>query len=146
MIPNASPVLIRLALLAVACRALVPVGYMPAALSDGGPVKVCHGGLAGAFFAALAEQRATTGSHAGHGEGAEHGHAHSPGSHGDQAPAGHEAWEHCPVGTVFAHAALTSDIAITIASPAQSFEPIAPTRTHQTVFTGSYRARAPPPA
>jgi iron complex outermembrane recepter protein len=51
---------IGLALLGFACRAFVPVGYMPAAITDGGPIVLCHGGPVGAWLA-------DAGSRNGHG-------------------------------------------------------------------------------
>lgn len=50
-------VLFHLALVGFLCRALVPAGFMPAPLSEGGPIRVCHGGPVGALITALAEGR-----------------------------------------------------------------------------------------
>src|SRR5690606_7795229 len=38
------------AFLSFASKLLVPVGYMPAALGDGGPIRLCDSGLAGALL------------------------------------------------------------------------------------------------
>ena len=40
-------VLVKLALVGFFCRALVPAGFMPATISDGGPIRFCHGGRLG---------------------------------------------------------------------------------------------------
>ena len=77
--------LFRLAIAAFLLRAVVPVGFMPAKLSDGGPFVLCPGGPGGIVLSSLVEQ------HAGHGQ-----HAHD----GDSST--HEAWEHCPVGAALA--------------------------------------------
>lgn len=37
--------------LSVGIRVLIPVGYMPAAISDGWPIRLCHGSLAHALLA-----------------------------------------------------------------------------------------------
>jgi hypothetical protein len=51
--------LVRLAAVVFVCRALIPVGFMPAPFGEGGPVVICHGGLAGAFFRGLAQAQST---------------------------------------------------------------------------------------
>ena len=77
--------LFRLAIAAFLLRAIVPVGFMPAKLSDGGPFVLCPGGPGGIALSSLVDK------HAGHGQ-----HAHDSGS------TTHEAWEHCPVGAALA--------------------------------------------
>lgn len=105
MLSGAMTISTRLALASFLCRALVPIGYMPATLADGGPFVMCHGGPVGAIFREL---QAFGGAAGGHETPVEHAHGHT---HGDPetAPVGHEessgapasehkAWEHCPVG------------------------------------------------
>ena len=84
--------LFRLAIAAFLLRAVVPVGFMPAKLSDGGPFILCPGGPGGIALSSLVDK------HAGHGQ-----HAH------DGERATHEAWEHCPVGAALAAIAPPSE-------------------------------------
>lgn len=132
---------IALSLVGFAFRALIPAGFMPAALADGGPIKVCHGGMAGAFFEELAERRAGPG-HMHHAPGVDAG----PAGHGDgyESSAEHAAWEHCPVGAVFAHAVLTGEMEIGLLSLDHVYDWIEPTYSSPTLLPCSYRARAPP--
>src|SRR5690606_39508634 len=67
---------VNLALIGFLCRALVPVGFMPAPVADGGPIRVCHGGAAGTLLAALLEQR-TSGVLGD-------SHSHADGHHSDR--------------------------------------------------------------
>lgn len=55
-------VLVNLALMGFLCRALVPAGFMPAPISDGGPIRFCHGDPAGALLTALVAQRESAGA------------------------------------------------------------------------------------
>jgi hypothetical protein len=84
--------LFRLAIAAFLLRAVVPVGFMPAKLSDGGPFVLCPGGPGGIALSSLVDK------HAGHGQ-----HAH------DGESATHEAWEYCPVGAALAAIAPPSE-------------------------------------
>lgn len=84
---------------AVVAKLLVPVGYMPAALAEGGPIKLCDSYLPTPFPAMPAVDANAADSnhaahpsapgdsdmeHAGHAGGGEHGHKHS--------------WERCSLG------------------------------------------------
>ena len=145
MLRRARQFLIRFAFLSFAFRALVPVGFMPAALADGGPFKICHGGVAGALFSALAER--THGAHSGH--SAHHHHAQAAAGDalgsGDELPAGHAGWEHCPVGAAVAQAAITSaGIHFEPVPHEQAFARIEPRALVARVIPSVYRARAPP--
>lgn len=84
-----------LLLFGVIARALIPAGFMPAALAAGGPFVVCHGGLAGEFFrqiAAVQHDRAVvaSGSEAGRHEPAA-GHNADDLRHALAVPAEHAA-------------------------------------------------------
>ena len=84
---------LRLILLGLACRAVVPAGFMPASPDQGGPVRICHGGPAAELVFALAAVRhgaaADTGQHASsHGT---HPTAVRAGAH--EPPAAHSADE-----------------------------------------------------
>jgi len=56
----------------IVCRALIPAGFMPAAIADGGPVAVCHGGIAGEFFRRLSAAHNAAGQREA--QSAQHGH------------------------------------------------------------------------
>jgi len=75
-------------LLAVAAKLVVPLGYMPGALADGGPFVLCPAGLPPEFRVALADA-ADADVHASHAE-LDTRPAHD---HADGAP-----WERCTLG------------------------------------------------
>ncbi len=148
---------VKLVVLGLLCRALIPAGFMPAAIDAGGPVAICHGGLAGEFFRRLEASRdkeatpfaaaAGNDAHAAH-----DGHVdfpvpglpdpHTPDA---QAPAAdHEGWEHCPFGTAFGAVLLADDAAPELPTFAQDFEAIEPALPVPYRLVSSYRARAPP--
>jgi len=146
-------ILFRLALIGFLCRALVPAGFMPAPLSDGGPIRLCHGGQAGAAFALLENARAveSASSHEQHapadvGHDAHHA-SHASGDHdaaGKDQRAAHEGWDRCPVGAAFAFAFIAADAPL--AEPAQA-EPVALDESVTLVvreLAEGYLARAPP--
>ena len=132
---------IWLAYLGLACRMLIPAGYMPAPLSHGGPVVLCHGGLSGQLLKSLIRP-ASLHEHA-HGGSSSHapdGAEHAPGGSDGQ----HAAWEHCPVGTALAAVALTGDYVIhldAIRAPLPEAEPVI---LVSAPVTRNYWARAPP--
>lgn len=76
--------------LAVACRLLVPLGYMPAALGQGSPIRLCWSGLPAGLLTHEA-------AHGGH-----HGEQHD------------EAWDRCPLGVLAGHAAPPASFALPI--------------------------------
>jgi len=131
---------VNLALFGFLCRALVPVGFMPAPLADGGPIRVCHGGAAGTLLAALLEQRTSTvlteaGSHAdGH-----HSQHDEP-----RRDLNHEGWERCPVGTAFAFAVLTSDLSLPLLPLEHVLAEGEPDLAIPRTLPSHYHARAPP--
>ena len=150
-------VLFRLALVGFLCRALVPSGFMPAPLADGGPIRLCHGGPAGALLALL-EPRGSdearfdvsalhdAASHEHHAAADvasdEHlaRHAAASGDH----HAVHEGWDRCPVGSAFAFALVASDpppVQPAAPGPLPVDEPAA---LVPRVLGGGYLARAPP--
>ena len=132
--------LIRVLLLAFACRALVPAGFMPAPLAEGGPIRVCPSGPAAAFFAALGHR------HASHTNHAHPGQAGRPsGAHGhDGRSSEHDAWDHCPTGTAFAHAALVSEYPAFAVERDHAFDRTEPADSATTLLAQPYWARAPP--
>lgn len=124
-------------------RALVPVGYMPATLADGGPFILCDWQNA-TLVATLAPESQSAGAHT-HNSG-----AHSPADH---APSGeptdhdanqHDNWAHCPLGVGVASAPLPVEYAFAFPPPRQAIEPPCCTSTPSTPILERYRARAPP--
>lgn len=135
---------LRLAFLSFACRALVPIGLMPSPFGEGGPIKFCHGGSAGAFFQALAESRESERAvdHATHHHAPYWSSDHQ--GRGEDQTSEHAAWEHCPVGSAFSYAGAASELHFQILALEHAFHRSVPTRPVDLVFVGSYRARAPP--
>jgi hypothetical protein len=119
--------LFRLAIAAFLLRAIVPVGFMPAKLSDGGPFVLCPGGPGGTVLSSLVERHASHAQHKHDGEGTTH-----------------EAWEHCPVGAALAAIAPPSEPNLELLQfrhvLASAFAPA------QTLvdLPAAYLARAPP--
>ena len=74
--------------LAFACRLMIPAGYMPAALGEGGPVTLCPMGLPAGLLP----------EHSGH-------------HHEDGESRGTDLlWEYCPVGALADTASIIPDI------------------------------------
>src|SRR5690554_1121859 len=159
-------VIFRLALVGFLCRALVPAGFMPAPLSEGGPIRLCHGGAAGALLELLdaarsadAEDPRSTGD-AGASASHEHhaaadfgrdehrvSHAAEIGDHGaggDDHRATHEGWDRCPVGTAFAFAFVASDPPLVLPAPPGPLPVDDIAALVLRTLGGDYLARAPP--
>lgn len=141
----------KLVVLGLLCRALIPAGFMPAAIGAGGPVAVCHGGLAGEFFRRLDASRdgepaasAVAVGHGAHATHASHPDADPDAAVGQAPAADHEGWEHCPFGTAFGAALLAGDAAPELPTLAQAFEAIESAFPVPYRPVSSYRARAPP--
>jgi len=131
---------INLALFGFLCRALVPVGFMPAPLADGGPIRVCHGGAAGLLFAALLEQRSSASetAHDSHADG-----HHSEHDDPDR-DLNHEGWERCPVGATFAFAVLVADLTLPLLPLEHVLAAGEPDVAIPRTLPSLYHARAPP--
>jgi len=131
---------VNLALIGFLCRALVPVGFMPAPVADGGPIRVCHGGAAGTLLAALLEQR-TSGV-----LGDSHSHADGHHSQPDEPERdlNHEGWERCPIGTTFAFAVLVSDLALPLLPLEHALAEGEIDSAIPRTLPSNYHARAPP--
>ena len=109
-------------LAALACRLLIPAGYMPAALDEGGPIQLCSSGLPSSVLPG------------GSGQGDHHDH---DGSH-------ELAWEHCPFGVLLSVDAI--DIEYGLAIP-DGFAQSALTAYRRISAIGArtpFNARAPP--
>ena len=151
-------VLFRLALVGFLCRALVPAGFMPAPLSDGGPFQICHGGAGGALLALLEQGR----SHESGVDAAAAPHSHDAaapyeprdGSRaaaiddhaaaGDDHRAEHEGWDRCPVGTAFAFAFVAPDAPLVLPAPPGPLPVDDIAALVLRTLGGDYLARAPP--
>jgi hypothetical protein len=112
---------------------------MPAPLSEGGPIILCHGGLSGQVFATLAREQHDHHSAAHTGVAGDTEGGSSPEDNGQ-----HEAWELCPVGATLKASALTAEFGVQIlhlshpAPTPEAFVAIPAT------VARSYWARAPP--
>jgi hypothetical protein len=130
------------AFVALTAKLLVPVGYMPAALADGGPIRLCDSYRGGLAAEQLSMPSAHMGQHVEHAAdmsaAAGEEHAHEPGQH-------HE-WKHCSLGALASAAAITSDWAFALpfsaAERIESSEQVA--HGHRTLI--QFRSRAPPPS
>jgi hypothetical protein len=69
--------LIAFAYLALTCKLLIPVGFMPAPIGAGGPIALCPGAVTLPVFL-------------------QHGGDHD----GQPNPQGKHKWDHCPYGTL----------------------------------------------
>lgn len=137
---------------ALVLKLLVPVGYMPGALADGSPIKLCG------YVAAPPHVPPDAGPH-GHGDHARHssesplaaggaagpehageGHAH------DDPTARHDQWERCALGSVASQAAIPAEWPITVTAEQFDLSVIPPAPLRRAVTIRSFRARAPPAA
>jgi hypothetical protein len=125
--------------LALACRLLVPAGFMPAPLAEGGPLRLCPGGAAGALLEALAA--GDVASSAQHDTRHRH-HGHD--NNGGKAPEQYDPWQYCPVGAVFASATLVGESSTTVLELEHFFAARTARILVSLARTGVYRARAPP--
>jgi hypothetical protein len=147
---RASRCLPRLAVVAFALRALVPLGYMPDVTGAFGRITLCHGDpafeIVARYDAATAMAQAHHDSHdQAHAAAGHQHHSEHQDSGPNSAQAGsHDAWEHCQFGSTLAGAALFVE---------HVFEPLSidtstPT-SETTIAVGRlslrpYSARAPP--
>ena len=113
----------------MAMRAVVPAGYMPAPLAEGGPFVLCPGGLSGAnYFLAP-----------GDGEHAHHGHGQ--GADGDDGAVG---WEFCPTGFVSGLTALAAEPSFAVPFLRQYIPAPGHVAAAYPAAVRSYHARGPP--
>jgi hypothetical protein len=142
------------AFLALAAKLLVPVGYMPASLAEGG-LRLCDSDLAAAFAApprAAAEHAGSPAGHGHHGGADENAHRHAheaaagqtqPHQHDDEQDSHHD-WERCSLGGLASLAAVPAECRIAL--PAAAPERVA---AAETIVVGrpaaiGFRSRAPP--
>ena len=135
--------LLQLALLAtLLLRVLVPVGYMPAKLSEGWPVQLCPDGMSAAAMTALLGDQ-----HQHHGMHAMHGGAHSDlaMTAKESAPALEAAPGKCDLAA-FSGAVAPPASAVAIERPVTSVaaeSAVAALHVRSVAFE-RYRSRAPP--
>ena len=103
-----------------ATKALIPIGYMPSAISDGSPVKLCDGGLHG-------------GRHAGHNSDDEHGSSHQE-----------LQWKYCALGALAAAGAIPVEFDLNLGDPGSDYILFRyiPQSAAAPIF--GFRSRAPP--
>ena len=110
-------------LAALACRLLIPAGYMPAPLGDGGPIQLCSFGVP---------------SGSGHDDHHDHHGSHDP--HGN-----HElAWEHCPFGVLLSVDAVDVEPVLATREIRADATLTAYRRVSSNGVRTPFRARAPP--
>ena len=116
---RAGRLLLLVTYLSLACKFLIPVGYMPAAIGDGWPVRLCLSGLPAELFS--------------------NGDSHHKHDRADDSK-----WQNCSFGVISSSVAVTSDPAtnspLPVAIPLQS----ACTAMAVNATVVAFRSRAPP--
>lgn len=116
---RAGRLLLLVTYLSLACKFLIPVGYMPAAIGDGWPVRLCLAGLPADLFS--------------HGEG-HHQHDRSDDN----------KWQTCSFGVMSSAAAVTSEPALNVPLPiATPLQVVCPGIVENATVV-AFRSRAPP--
>ena len=106
--------------LSLGIRALIPVGYMPAAIGDGWPVRACHNGLP-------------------------HGLLDANGGHYEASDEEHEAlWDHCQFGVLSAVYSIEDEYQLHIRHFQQILEPAVDASLIPAARAIIFRSRAPP--
>lgn len=123
-------------------KLLMPVGYMPGALADGGPVVPC-GGLAAALAASShatlhAEDMHSAPTHV------DQAGAPAPGDHGHDTEIDHGPWERCALGGLASLVPLSGDVPISFAPGGSDAPPAADAQALQGRSVSVVRARGPP--
>jgi hypothetical protein len=115
-----------------ALRVLVPVGYMPAAIADGGPFVLCPGGY-------QAELLQYLGSSAAHDHGAAAHAGHASAEHGS-----HAEGSDCSIGATFAAVAPTASPPVVAPAPRVTRPVTLIEAAASSVPDQRYHSRAPP--
>ena len=119
------------AALAVATKLLVPIGFMPAALADGSPFRLCDGGRDAVIPMQMAMPMLETMAGGVH-------------DHGKQGARHHE-WERCSLGGLASMAAVAVDVSFVVAEPcADQLPPPTTVDRHSIECPRGFLARAPP--
>jgi hypothetical protein len=133
------------AVLSLVAKLLIPIGYMPGALADGGPIVLCGAGMPGGLMAAIGsgadhaslhehvDALHHVDSHAGHG---------SPGEHDPESD--HGPWERCVLGALAFLAPLAVAGIPSIAPLGSSETPPVETTRLESRSIAVVRARGPP--
>jgi hypothetical protein len=128
--------LLRATALALGCNFIVPPGYMPAALADGGPFAFCPStpgpGLP-----------ADHSNHHGHQSGQHSGQSDAP--DGDSDPASPGAWDYCPLGVLSASCALTAEFSLALEFGKHVFNDAPEPASLVQPLLLAFHSRAPPP-
>lgn len=140
MAPKYHKVVTWLVFVGFASRMVIPIGYMPAALGDGGPIKLCPGGVSPALIQFF-EQRRRGHQHDGGDQAPDDG-GHR--SHSSSSDTEHDGWRHCPVGTVFSWAPLAAQVDLGVQMLGHVLAVSAPSVPVNLLSDTPYRARAPP--
>lgn len=103
----------------LACKFLIPVGYMPAPIGDGWPVRMCHTGLPASLI------------------------AHDD-SHHQHSQAGDLRWEQCSFGALFSADSVVNEYALQELNPGEA--PVLSTYNRHSIDTTivAFHSRAPP--
>lgn len=125
-----------------ALRAIVPVGYMPAAIDEGGPFVLCQG-VSAATLAALSPHDSIHGSTGSHGAGTVH-HAMVDGTADNPGGSHDERWERCELGTGSASAAMAAAMPVFVVVPVSIPAVSSEAKLTAASRPSPYRARAPP--
>lgn len=123
------------AAVSVLAKLLIPVGYMPGALADGGPVVLCGAGIPAAL-AALDASSLSPHHHAEHG-GLDGESGHDPES--DHGP-----WERCALGSLASLVPIASDPLVSISTSGAAERVVIDRPALQGRAVGVARARGPP--
>ena len=112
--------LLAVTYLAVASKLLIPAGYMPSALAEGTPIRLCSSGLPEGLVS--------------HGD-----------KHHDHDEEGSELlWEHCSLGALAATAAVTSDYEFRLPFFRESVSLAPQSQLAAALTVVAFHARAPP--
>lgn len=117
--------LICLAFLGLAVRVVMPAGYMPAPLAEGGPFVLCPDGFFSSTFTDATD--AAPDDH--------HGHAAN-----DAA----DIWKFCPFGFVFGSSAPATELAFAVDHLRPALPAFGDNVSIRSAVVLSYDARAPP--
>jgi len=149
--------------LALTAKFLVPVGYMPSALADGGPITLCNA-LPGIAAAESPHADPVTQAHVPEAAPPAHAHSSSDGEHGahaavdtpgagsagghdhDSPSASHHDWERCSLGGLASLAAMAGDWHFALPHPGAERIIVEHGATIGRETRVAFRSRAPPPA
>lgn len=133
-----------LAWAAFACRALTPLGYMPATIGDGGPFALCPSGSQAELVQYL-QSRSGHAHHADNNHGASHGASHGAGhGSGDASHDQHQDGSGCPIGASFAVAVPVTLLDLYIPAPTVTPSALPVDAPVATAPALRYLSRAPP--